>query len=331
MRSIEVKKIDVFTMKPFCGNPAGIITMGDGLTTEDMHRIAAELNLAECAFVMSPNSSKSAFRVRFFTQCVELDLSSHALIAACFGVIEDRRLPLHHGITSIQFDTRIGSVPLDIYIDVKDESTDNIMSTDGVHITCADGNSGILRRMMIHQKRDNIQRADIPVPDLANILGVDKQEILGTGLPLEILTYGLRQLVIPMMHQEILLNLKPDLIKLNLLNQQYDIQTNDIFTLEPVSQDATAFSRTFSPSIGLWEDVGSGSGTGSIAAYLIRHAVLVPGPMIIEQGNERDRLARIFIEVGEPQGLNIPLTVGGLAVTSIVQNLKYDAGTVTML
>jgi PhzF family phenazine biosynthesis protein len=331
MREIEVKKIDVFTTRPFCGNPAGIITMADGLTLEDMQRIAAVLNLAECSYVMMPDTPDSIFRVRFFTQSVELDLSSHSLIAACFGVLEEGRIPLQHGITSVQFDTNIGQVPLDIYFDSQPGSMNGSSEQEGVPLTCRNGVSGTLRRMTTHQKRDNIRHADIPVAELASILGVDVHEITGTGLPLEILTHGLKQLIIPMMHQETLLNLKPDLIKLNLMNKRYDIQTNDICTLEPVSPDASVFSRTFSPSIGLWEDVGSGSGCGSICAYLVRHGVINPGPIIVEQGSDPDCLARIYIEVDKPDGNDIALRVGGLAVTSFMQTVNFDTDKISVV
>ena len=126
---------------------------------------------------------------------------------------------------------------------------------------------------MIQQKRDDIRPAAIPIKELAGILGFDPHEITATGLPLEILGHGLKQLMIPVMHRNTLLELEPDLVKLNLLNKRYDVQTNDLFTLEAVSGDAVVFSRTFSPAIGLWEDPGSGSGVASIGAYLVHRAV----------------------------------------------------------
>jgi PhzF family phenazine biosynthesis protein len=330
MGKIDVKKIDVFTINPFSGNPAGVITAADGLSGDDMQRIAEVLNLAECAFVQTGGGSGCDFRVRFFTQSTELELSSHALIAACFSVIEEGRLPLKHGVTSVQFDAMIGAVPLDIYFDSDSEKGKTEGSSEGVPVTCKDGTSGMLRRIMIHQKRDDIRVADIPVATLAGILGVDQHEIRGTGLPLEILTHGLRQLIIPIVHRDTLMNMKPDLIKLNLLNRKFDIQTNDIFTLEPVSDDASVYSRSFSPAIGLWEEVGSGSGCGSIGAYLVRHGVLNPGAIIVEQGTDLDCLARVHVEIDDIQGSNISLRIGGLAVTSIVQNVNFEEGSITL-
>jgi trans-2,3-dihydro-3-hydroxyanthranilate isomerase len=330
MPKIRVKNIDVFTTKPFSGNPAGVIPEADGLDTADMKRIAAELNLAECCYIQRPDSAESAFKVRFFTQSVELDLSSHALIAACFVAIEEGRVALQSGVTETHCDTRMGSVPLDIYFDANAGGTGSAPSKDEVPVSCSNGQTGLLRRIMIHQRRDKIKSTNIPIPELAGILGIDEHEIRGTGLPLEILTHGMKQLVIPIMHQDTMLSMRPDLIKLNLLNKRYDIQTNDLFTLEALNADAALYSRTFSPAIGLWEDVGSGSGAGSIAAYLARHGALHPGSIIVEQGSDRDNLARIFVEVGENDGSVIPLRIGGLAVTSIEQNIVLEGETVTV-
>ncbi len=321
MSKIMVKKIDVFTTKPFSGNPAGVIADADALDTADMKRIAAELNLAECCYIQRPDSADSSFKVRFFTQSVELDLSSHPLIAACFVAIEEGRVTLQSGCTEIRCDTKLGSVPLDIHFDLGVEDSG---SRDEVYMSCRNGQSGVLRRVMIHQLRDNIKSCDIPIPDIARILGIDEHEIRGTGLPLEILSHGLTQLVIPIMHQHTVLDMRPDLIKLNMLNKRYGIQTNDLFTLEPMSPDAAVYSRTFSPAIGLWEDVGSGTGVGSIAAYLARHGVLHPGSIVVEQGADLDNLVRIFVDIDENDGSTIPLRLGGLAVTSIEQEISLE-------
>jgi PhzF family phenazine biosynthesis protein len=327
MSKITVKKIDVFTTRPFAGNPAGVIADADALDTADMRRIAEELNLAECCYIQRADSVDGSFKVRFFTQSVELDLSSHALIAACFVAVEEGRVTLQSGCTEIRCDTKLGSMPLDIHFDLHVDRTD---SQDEVYLSCRNGQSGVLRRIMIHQLRDNIRSCDVPIPDIARILGIDEHEIRGTGLPLEIYSHGLTQLVIPVIHQDTLFSMQPDLIKLNMLNKRYGIQTNDLFTLEPISPDAAVYSRTFSPAIGLWEDVGSGSGVGSIAAYLARHGVLHPGPIVIEQGTDRENLVRIFVDIEENDGSTIPLRIGGLAVTSIEQEISLEGEKVTI-
>ena len=48
---LTIKQVDAFTKNPFKGNPAGVITDADGLASEDMLKMAGEMNLAETAFV----------------------------------------------------------------------------------------------------------------------------------------------------------------------------------------------------------------------------------------------------------------------------------------
>ena len=52
-RKYNLYQIDSFTKENFTGNPAGVITNADGLTSEDMQKIARELNNSETAFIFS--------------------------------------------------------------------------------------------------------------------------------------------------------------------------------------------------------------------------------------------------------------------------------------
>ena len=50
----EFTTVDVFTDRPFGGNPLAVVTNAQGLSTEQMQSIAAEFNLAETTFVLPP-------------------------------------------------------------------------------------------------------------------------------------------------------------------------------------------------------------------------------------------------------------------------------------
>lgn len=323
MSSIEVKKVDVFTTKPFGGNPAGVVTDAAALSREDMLQIAGLMSLSECVFVNDSPTSKYPFRLRFFTQTTELDMSGHCFIAACFALLEEGKIPVNNGVTILSLETNIGGVPLEIHFEEGGTARDNEAGDDcGVPLRIGGEKSGILRQIMVNQTRTPYRQADIPVGELAAILGIPESEITDMGLPLEIASHGLEQLVIPVMHQKTLLEMQPDLIKLNLLNAKYGIQTNDIFTTEAIHADCSVYSRHFSPAIGLWEDPGSGNGAGSIAVYIVRHGIVEANQMIVETGKDVNSLVRVFVEVGNPSGDKIPVSIGGLAVTSIVQHVE---------
>ncbi len=332
MREYTMKNIDVFTSKPFHGNPAGIISRADGLTEEEMKNIAGEVNLSESAFVSVSGSGKSAFRVRYFTQSDELDISGHTTIAACYSLLEEGRIELENGVNRIYFDTNIGDVPLDIYFrgeleaDRHDEELETRTKTDSVKIE-----GGWLDRIMTKQSIKSFRPSDIRVEEIAEILEIEPGEIVQTGLPLERISTGLEQFLIPVKHKETVLNLKPDLIKLSLLNKKHGIQTNDIFSLDTYSSDSITYSRHFAPAIGLWEDPGSGNAAICIGTYLHRHGVTTREMMVMDQGKESNNFSRIHVEIEKSGGTLDSGFMGGIATTSITRtiNIQENSGSIS--
>lgn len=331
MQKFTVKHIDAFSTKPFCGNPAGIITEADGLTRETMQWIASEMNLSESAFVTLPESEDTIFRIRFFTPSEEVDLSGHVTIATCFALLEEGRIPLHNGITKVAFGTNFGSIPVDIHFNTGPVSKDKSDAGEsGIFLSIEDVAEGILEKIMMHQSIREYRTASLPIREIANILGIDEGEISRTGLPLEIITTGLEQLMIPVLHKETILEMNPDLIKLSLMNNRLGIHTNHIFTLDTFSQDCSTYSRHFAPSVGMWEDPATGTAAAGLGTYLCRHGVISSGSLVMEQGKETESLAKILVELGENVEETGAVQVGGLAVTSITRTIEIESGLFTI-
>ena len=159
-----------------------------------------------------------------------------------------------------------------------------------------------------------------PISEIASTLEIPESEITMTGLPVEIVFNGVCQLVIPVRSSKTLAAMRPDLIKLKLLNLKLGVQTTDIFTTDALNDDCICYSRHFSPAMGMWEDLGSGAGGSSIAAYMLRHGVITSQAAVMEQGPETDKLSRVHIDVRETNGQAIAVQVGGLAVTSMTRS-----------
>ncbi len=78
--TLELTVVDSFTDRPFTGNPAAV-TVVDGFPADaDMQAVAAEMNLAETAFVTRRGDGDHD--LRWFTPSVEIDLCGHATLAA---------------------------------------------------------------------------------------------------------------------------------------------------------------------------------------------------------------------------------------------------------
>ncbi|KAL3992860.1 pentatricopeptide repeat domain-containing protein 1 [Sarotherodon galilaeus] len=84
---IPVFTLDAFTNLPFKGNPAAVCPLQHELSDDLYHKLAAEMNLSETAFITRINPSDSfttgsRFRLRWFTPSTEVNLCGHATLAS---------------------------------------------------------------------------------------------------------------------------------------------------------------------------------------------------------------------------------------------------------
>ena len=85
-----IYQVDAFTDRPFAGNPAAVCLMDRPADAGWMQNVAAEMNLAETAFL---HPEGDGFRLRWFTPLVEVDLCGHATLASAHVLWESGRLP----------------------------------------------------------------------------------------------------------------------------------------------------------------------------------------------------------------------------------------------
>jgi predicted PhzF superfamily epimerase YddE/YHI9 len=86
----RVVQVDAFTDRPYAGNPAAVCVLPAARDVEWMQRVAAEMNLAETAFLV--RRADGDFDLRWFTPQVEVDLCGHATLASAHVLWEERHL-----------------------------------------------------------------------------------------------------------------------------------------------------------------------------------------------------------------------------------------------
>jgi predicted PhzF superfamily epimerase YddE/YHI9 len=86
MTTVAFKQVDVFTGRPFHGNPVAVVIGAEELETEDMQRIAGWTNLSETTFVLP--SSQADYRLRIFTPRQELPFAGHPTIGSAYAALE---------------------------------------------------------------------------------------------------------------------------------------------------------------------------------------------------------------------------------------------------
>jgi len=88
MAALRFRQIDVFTQKPFFGNPVAVVLDAAELTSEQTQRIAAWTNLSETTFVLPPSSADADYRLRIFTPKQELPFAGHPTLGSAHAVLE---------------------------------------------------------------------------------------------------------------------------------------------------------------------------------------------------------------------------------------------------
>ncbi|HEV3008945.1 MAG TPA: PhzF family phenazine biosynthesis protein, partial [Burkholderiales bacterium] len=79
-------QVDVFTDRPFFGNPVAVVIGADGLDTQTMQRVACWTNLSETTFLLK--STVADYRLRIFTPRMELPFAGHPTIGSAHAALE---------------------------------------------------------------------------------------------------------------------------------------------------------------------------------------------------------------------------------------------------
>lgn len=84
--------VDAFTDRPFAGNPAAVCVLDRAADESWMRNVAREMNLSETAFLYPESDAEGeAWRLRWLTPTVEVDLCGHATLATAHVLWESER------------------------------------------------------------------------------------------------------------------------------------------------------------------------------------------------------------------------------------------------
>ena len=97
-------QVDAFTSTPFAGNPAAVALLDGPADAAWMLSVAAEMNLAETAFLV--RRSPGRYDLRWFSPTVEIDLCGHATLASAHVLWSEGR----DDAELLSFDTRSGEL-----------------------------------------------------------------------------------------------------------------------------------------------------------------------------------------------------------------------------
>jgi trans-2,3-dihydro-3-hydroxyanthranilate isomerase len=83
MSTLAYEIVDVFTDRPFAGNPLAVVFGASALAGDQMQTLAREFNLSETVFVLPPSTpGEATYRARIFTPEAELPFAGHPSVGA---------------------------------------------------------------------------------------------------------------------------------------------------------------------------------------------------------------------------------------------------------
>lgn len=288
MPDYQVKIVDAFTARRYAGNPCGVVTRAEGLSESHMQAIARELNASETAFVFP--SRVADFRVRFFTPQKEIPLAGHPTIATMFTLADEGRIDLSRGTARVTQELNAGVLPVEV----------------------ARAPEGFIRVVMTQARPEFLDMLDPEA--FARALGIEVEDIRA-DVPLQVVSTGTHQAMVPVRSLEVLGRIRPDLQRLGDLEEATQFFGTHVFALEAFDPANRAHARHFAAGAGIPEDPVTGSATGGMAAYLWKHDLLREPRYTVEQGRFAGRPGLVEVEVDAEGDEPVEVRIAGTAVT----------------
>jgi trans-2,3-dihydro-3-hydroxyanthranilate isomerase len=307
MREYRFVQVDVFTDTPFGGNPLAVFPDAAGLTTVDMQRIAREMNLSETTFVLPPQAPQADFKVRIFTPVKELPFAGHPVVGTHWVLAHLGRVPLREPLTRVTFELGVGVLPGDLQVI-----------------------DGRVDRVVMTQDRPAFHAMLEDVGDLASGLGLTPEAITETRLPVQVVSTGVPQMMVPVRSLEEVQRLDAGELNVTALNRACRAVGTEcvmVFTFQTEQPRSTVHVRMFAPLLGVPEDPATGSANGALGAYLVKHAAVPLAEstvhIVSEQGAELNRPSTLYIEVDHRDGEPTAVRVGGQVVSLIEGLIRF--------
>lgn len=288
-RAYRFIQVDVFTDRIFGGNPLAVFLDGQGLSDAEMASIAREMNLSETVFLLPPMRPDCAARLRIFTPGRELAFAGHPTIGTAWTLATQGMLPA--GAREVLLEEGIGPVP--VRLEGDPATPDFIWMTHGPAMF----------------GEPFAQRAGY-----AQALGLTESDLL-PGVPIVVGSTGSAFLYIPLRDRETVDRAVLDVPKLLALYADERAVGVFVFAPDPDPAAGRVYARMFAPhSSGVPEDPATGSASGPLGAYLLRHGLVNTAPeirLVSEQGTKMGRQSFIHLRLRPGSGEDVAIEVGG--------------------
>lgn len=269
--------VDVYVTSAFSknnkgGNKAGVVLDRSDLTFGQKMEIAKKLGYSETAFVS--DSCMADFELQYFTPTEEVPLCGHATIAT-FSTLR--------------------------LLNMLDKQSYTIETKAGI--------------LNIEIKEDGLIFMEQNCPTYLNVLnpgifeGCIEKDFIDRGFPIQIVSTGLNDIMLPVDSKEHLEELSPNFKMIAELSKQKKVIGVHAFTLIKES-NITAICRNFAPLYGIDEESATGTSNCALACYLFKYYEK-KSQYIFEQGYNMGEISRIVVNISYHGDVIDSVYVGG--------------------
>jgi len=282
-KSYRYRVVDVFTSEPLQGNPLAVFPDASDLSTSLMQKIAREFNLPETVFVFPATRSECAAKLRIFTPGKEMDFAGHPTVGTAYILIDEGKVP--RGTDQFLVEENVGPISI------------SVESGPAAKIWLK---TPALREGLLVDK--NIAAA---------LLGLKVSQLLDK--PPQVLNAGNPTLFIPVADRATVDAIAFD----SSAWKQFKLHHSNPFCVFAFATTPEgAYSRMFAPDYGIAEDPATGSSTGPLAAYMMKHGLCsseADTQFYSEQGTRMGRRSILHVHLHGEGGVD-GIAVGGNVV-----------------
>ena len=269
--------VDVYVTAAFSkdnkgGNKAGVVLGRSELTSVQKAAIAKEMGYSETAFVL--DSDKADFKLQYFTPTEEVPLCGHATIAA------------------------FSTLKLLNMLDKPDCTIETEAGILNIHIK----DDGLI---LMEQNRP----AYLEVLDSDIFTGCIERNFIDHRFPIQIVSTGLNDVMLPVDSVEHLEQLSPDFEMIANMSKEKEVVGVHAFTIIKES-DVTAICRNFAPLYGIDEESATGTASCALACYLFKY-YKQQSQYVFEQGHNMGDISRIVVNLSYHENIIDSVFVGG--------------------
>lgn len=274
--------VDVFSAYPFTGNSLTVFPASNGLSGEQMLRITQEMRHFESIFLFDAPSA-SIVKAHVFDLQEELDFAGHPLLGAASVL---------HALNGT----------------AETHTWNFVLRQKTVQVTTRQ--NGKHYHALLNQGRPAFFGDVEPglTSELLAALNLTSGD-LAADLPLEVISTGLRYLIVP---------IKQGLAQAHIVHSAFERLLAQVGAQFAYVLDVPSLEGRHWNNDGLLEDVATGSAAGTVGAYLVKHGLVQPDrDFLLHQGRFTGRPSQMLIRVeGQPDAIQSILVGGDVSLVA---------------